>query len=1014
MSKGFKKRKLAIALSACLGMASGGVYALGMGEIQVNTSLNEPLDAKIKLFSATPAELDSLKVQMASQEVFSRMGLDRMPVLRDLNFELVTTGDGAPYIKVFSSKAVKEPFLDFILAVNWASGQMMREYTLLLDPPVFEQEPQVARVDAATTQPAQIVREQPAATRQPSITAPGSYGPTNRTDTLWTVAQKMRPDASVSVPQMMIALLKENPEAFEDGNINNLKAGYILRQPDMAVITALTKQQAAAESNRQYQQWQADRQAPAAPSGRQQRVAAPAPSAPAEQVASPAAAPPTASAPAEPQARLQLLSPDEEARIRSGVGSGTEGAASESLRQQLAIAQETAEATRQENADLRSRLEALEKQLQSVQKLITLRDDTLGALQADAQQAEAPQAATATAEAGAEAQPGTDAQAQDEDTAAAPPASQPASQTAQAQGSLLDEILANPTYLYAAGGGLVVLLLLVMLIMRRRRQDDEGDFTVMTPVANAAPRKAGAAEQGAVAAAAPLAAAAVASSAEAEEQEEVAIGDIGDGIGAIHAEESEIDPIAEADVYLAYRRYEQAEALLKEAIGADAERHELKLKLLEIYHATKDKESFEAQAESLYAAIGNQEPALWGQAVEMGRELLPDHPLFSEGGAVDADASEDLDRGPAGGEQDLNFDDEHHPLSADGSELSDDELAGSLGLGGLDEETQEGPASVEVDDRQQADTEAEVSLDDLGDLDLDLDLEDADALAIGETGTDQDKTSAESDLAALDLGAEGLEDLEPVEEALANDLQDLSATEQDREEEIYDLSAALDEASESEAFDLGQALEEGAEAGNKVEAEEEKTELSLADDDAGHSDVDDNPYAKVDLDAFSSAESESWKVEAAESVFHSRDVKSETDGLLDSARRAAEADNSIDMDEFSGEPEQLAEVSEASEPSAELDTAKSDESAVPDEKEAIDPLADIADLGEMDFGDLSDEDNDNIFDSSDDMIGTKLDLAKAYIDMGDQDGARSILDEVVEEGDDDQRHEAEQLMQQIS
>ncbi len=986
MSKGFKKRRLAIALSACLTMTSGVVHALGMGEIEVNTSLNEPLDAKIKLFSATSEELDTLKIEMASQEVFSRMGLDRVPVLRNLQFELVSEGRGAPYIRVSSSKAVKEPFLNFILAVNWANGQMMREFTLLLDPPVFERDQQVGRVSAATTQPAQVIREEiPATIPQPHVAPPGSYGPTVRTDTLWAVARKMRPDHSVSVPQMMIALLKENPEAFDDNNINNLKAGYILRQPEMDVITALSEQEAAAESNRQHLEWQASRGQ--APSGRQQRVASFAP-APGAETAPPATAPAAVAAPkTESQGRLQLLSPDEEARIRTGVGSGASGEATESLRQQLAIAQETAEATRQENADLRARLDELERQLQSVQKLLTLKDDTLGALQADAQQEQQPQAQV----------PAPLAEEQVEIPAAA---KQPAPPAAQSEASLLDEMLANPTYLYAAGGGGIILLLVVALITRRRRQDDDDDFTVMTPVAAAPEPTKAAAGKGAAEADVTSAAAGVAAAVAADEEpkEDVAIGDIGGGLGTIHAEESEIDPIAEADVYLAYRRYEQAEALLKEAISADAERHELKLKLLEIYHATKDVDSFEAQAESLYAALGGQHQEIWAQAVEMGRELLPAHPLFSEGGASNAASEVDLGMEfPEGGEE-FNFDDESQSLSEDSDELSDDDLAGSLGFAGLGGSPEESGGAesmgelagvAESETAKQAGAERrDVSLDDLGDLDLeldlDLDLDSSGGLDLGAESVGDDISDAKPRTDDLDFGGEGLEDSMP-EKGAFEELQDLAATDVDKGDDIFDLDTEL--------------------AGSSLDAKPEDFSRDEVDEDEGHPNDGESPYANVDTDSFSPDESKAWQTEAAQSV----DVTSETDALLDTAGRRGAPDKGIDMESFSAAPE--ARAAEADE--TETVVPENDQATLAEE-EFIDPLADIADLGEMDFGDLADEDNDDIFDSSDDMIGTKLDLAKAYIDMGDQDGARSILDEVVEEGDDDQRQEAEQLMQQIS
>lgn len=995
MSKGFKKHKLALALSACMMAGPSLVHALGMGEIEVGTSLNEPLGAKIKLFSATSEELSSLTVRMASQQAFNRMGIERLPVLRDLEFELVSSGAGAPYIEVKSTKAIKEPFLDFILSVNWSSGQMMREYTLLLDPPVFEKDQQVGRISAATTEPAAVVRDKPAAvTPQPRVTAPaGSYGPTSRTDTLWAVAQDLRPDRSVSVPQMMIGLLKENPEAFENNNINSLKAGYILRSPEMDVITELNKQQAANEVNRQYQQWLAAKGKATATTGRQQRVAA----APAAGTESSAPIPTTA--PAVPEksgadARLQLLTPDEEAKIRAGVGSGTSGESIEALQQQLAVALESAEVSRQENSDLRMRLEDLEKQLQSVQKLLTLKDDTLGALQADAQQAQPEEVAPP-----AEVEE-TPAEVEKAEPKVAEKPAKPAVQPEPVETSLLDEVLSNQTYLYAVGGGFVILLLVVAMIMRRRRADDDDDFTVVAPVVNAKPaEKSQSGDENAVATTATAAAtAAVAADAEAADvEEEVIADDFGAGFGTIQAEESEIDPIAEADVYLAYRRYEQAEALLKEAISADPDRNELKLKLLEIYHATKDANSFEAQAESLYAALGGQDDASWNQAVEMGRELLPDHPLFGEGGAA-ADTVETADIGYV---DEFNFDDEQplsddQQLSEDASDLSDDDLASSLGFSGLDESADDAiadsPDAVAVDG-----TDADISLDDLGDLDLDLDLGSTDDL----------------DLGGSDAG-----------EALADELQGAEAGVESAADEAFDLSAELADSLGSDELDLGAELESivSDETGDADTALDSVGEAELGDlgdiaaelDDLGEVSTETKSMqaeVETEMGVDLAQDSVALELEPAKSEFESHDVVSEEDVLAESSKKD-EANADIDLDlpldldvGLSDTPEPELEVTEELEPIVDGDST---------EPENIDPLADMANLGDLDFSEMSDENNDDIFDSGDDMVGTKLDLAKAYIDMGDQDGARSILGEVVQEGDDDQRQEAEQLMQQIS
>ncbi|MDO6459429.1 FimV/HubP family polar landmark protein [Granulosicoccaceae sp. 1_MG-2023] len=130
-------RKLATAVAVSLALASTGAKALGLGEIEMHSALNQPLDAEILLNSVGPGELDGLLVQLASREAFERAGIERAQALSDLRFTVDKKSDGTPYIKIGSSSPVVEPFLNFLLEVDWQKGRMIREYTILLDPPVF-------------------------------------------------------------------------------------------------------------------------------------------------------------------------------------------------------------------------------------------------------------------------------------------------------------------------------------------------------------------------------------------------------------------------------------------------------------------------------------------------------------------------------------------------------------------------------------------------------------------------------------------------------------------------------------------------------------------------------------------------------------------------------------------------------------------------------------------------------------------------------------------------------------
>lgn len=130
-------RKLAVAAAVSLALASGGANALILGEIDMRSALNQPMNAEIRLTSVESGELDGMIVKLASPEAFARAGIDRSNVLNDLNFKVVSNNNGEPVISITSKKPVLEPFLNFLLEVDWTRGRMVREYTVLLDPPVF-------------------------------------------------------------------------------------------------------------------------------------------------------------------------------------------------------------------------------------------------------------------------------------------------------------------------------------------------------------------------------------------------------------------------------------------------------------------------------------------------------------------------------------------------------------------------------------------------------------------------------------------------------------------------------------------------------------------------------------------------------------------------------------------------------------------------------------------------------------------------------------------------------------
>jgi pilus assembly protein FimV len=226
-----------------VGLVAGQAQALGLGEIELDSALNERLVARIELLDAGSLQPTEILVSLASQADFERIGVERFFYLTDLRFEVVDAPRGK-VVRVTSSQPITEPYLNFIVQAHWPSGRLLREYTLLLDPPSYGETTSAAisapvrdeapanagRVDRSASGPATqssgtevALRPGPARTRP--APADGEYRMTTRNDTMWRIASEVRPAADVTIQQTMVALLAKNPEAFIRGNVNLLKAG---------------------------------------------------------------------------------------------------------------------------------------------------------------------------------------------------------------------------------------------------------------------------------------------------------------------------------------------------------------------------------------------------------------------------------------------------------------------------------------------------------------------------------------------------------------------------------------------------------------------------------------------------------------------------------------------------------------------------------------------------------------------------------------------------------------------
>jgi pilus assembly protein FimV len=621
--------KLRVLISAML-LAPTATMGLGLGEIRLNSALNEPLSAEIDLVAATPDEVGALQAQLASPEVFQRYGLDRPAYLSSIEFRVGRGQDGRSVLLVRSREAISEPFLSFLVDVNWSRGRLLREYTVLLDPPVMAAAgdgPAPAAIAAPTSMPAQAeapVAPPPVAAAP--IAADGSTYTVQRGDTLYQIAGSQAGGDPQAQQRLMIGIFRANPEAF-NGNINEMRAGAILRVPGGADIADIGAADAASEVRRQTSAWRAA--GGGADSG-----------------------------------RLRLVTPQE----------GTADAG-------------TAQA--ETSGNVRSQIESLERDIAEQRRLLELRNQELAKLQQDLARTRAAESTAAADKAAADKAAADKAAAEKAaadkaaaETAPTPPADEaavaPEDVTPRAEvppeaekpapvakpkpaptadgKSILEQLTDNWMFLLGALGLLLVGLFGYSTV-RRRREADVGvalrdfDLPATAPVPSETMRLR-----------------ALTTGDETTELERPTTFEESDNflveerpvarpkaevprpsVGhdeTISAEAAldldQADPLAEADFHMAYGLYDQAVDLVRMALQHSPDRNDLKLKLAEIHFVAGDTPQFLNVARDLRKTLGPGGD--WDRIVIMGRQLAPDEPIFA-GGVQDAGVDLSLEGG---------------------------------------------------------------------------------------------------------------------------------------------------------------------------------------------------------------------------------------------------------------------------------------------------------------------------------------------------------------------------------
>ncbi|MBS3803350.1 MAG: hypothetical protein KGY54_02305 [Oleiphilaceae bacterium] len=1053
-----KVRKLAVALALAGGLGSGVVQALGLGEVELQSFLNETLNAEISLSRTDGVDPQNITAEIASPEAFERLGLSRNFFLNKLEFNVETKPGGNMVVNVTSSEPVREPFLNFLIEVSWPSGRLLREYSVLVDPPVYAEQsglrdqveaPQQTRSrepePEAAEQSQSVQRSQRQSVRQSSDNVQQrTLAPTNASDTLWGIASKARPSDAVTMQQTMLALQDLNPDAFMNGNINRLKRGQVLRVPTLAQI----RQRSRDEAIRQVQtQNDALNREPA--------VAAREPA--------DAAAGAGSTAPGGDELRLVGADENRNGGERESGSAGSAGTGTADSGQAVAVAREELDSARRENSELSSRLEDMESQVDTLRRLLELKNTQLAEMQQTAASEDADgttegQEATTEQPVAADAKPADDAgadQSQGAETATSnagdgtpadvepaasesqspeevrqaleqpepaepeaqvqteEPAAEPEPQTQNEAKDLVttvfDTVARNPGYQLGIGGGMVALLALLLLLARRKASRDKEEMYGQMGL-------------------------------EADDEQDLDL-----AIGAANAtsvpDEATDEPLAEADAYIAYGRFDQAAQALDAAISREPGRSDLRLKLLGVYADSQDRDAFEKQLRELealedFGAIAEAQ-ALYGRLKES--ESMPSiddlesqlrtGQSSAQGAPVDDNDEEAFSFGTdfdSGNESEQDSDRDAGTVTETWDEIEpprdEEDFASALDDLELDEEALlGGPArdSKSDDQRNEDDSLEEATIgtpDDLDSESVETDLENLGRELEGSSESsdfsidfESATTPEESDtLSTADASAEAGElsednapaakPLEFEDEFASLDLDEVELDSTENEDEVGAKIPAGTEQLEPMPTENGSLDESFL---DELDAELEKFSGDYdSEEKPGSSD---EPMDELELDV--SEEDLNLMGEVADNDTEDRESELELDeelGLED-----ALADHDVN--------ESIESAEEATGHDPELSEAPVIEPALPemDEDAGDKPSARATEIPDIDESDLGDED-DFDFLAGTDEVETKLDLARAYVEMGDADGARSILDEVTVEGDDPQRAEAAKMLTNLS
>lgn len=999
----FQLKKIAFTLSLSAALTA---HAAGLGTMTSSSKLGEPLNAEIELLAVTPNELNGIQAALASEQVYQEQLLEKPASYPYIKIEVANSSKGLPVLKLSSSQPITEAFLDMLIQVDWPTGRLVKEYTLLLDPPGFQSNyasepialpaapanstavPMNTKAEPAVSAPAKKAsdRKSPESSPVKAENKPAETGAestatdheTERGDTLYAIARQMRPD-NVSVEQMLAGLYQANPKAFAGNNMNRLKVGKILRMPDQATLNRISQQQAKTLIAAQTADWQTYKNS-LAKVVQQSPVSTAASNS--QQSAGKIGSAQDKPLPATKAAKdvLKLSAGDEKSSAQ------TDKSGQKAMQDKLNALQEDLTAKDSAIKEEKSRTADLEKQIADMKKLLAMKSDAMAKMQQDAAQVQKPavavEAASQTApEASASApqaaltdQPAAVDVTGKEGTEAAPAAAEATPEQPVEHPSFILSLIQrlkqmNPALPFA----LVALPLLgcAWLIMRVRRKKQIHTFeeAIVTSPATEFQNNT------------------VFGNTQMASGDTSFLTDFSQSAVGGMIDAHDVDPIAEAEVYMAYGRDAQAEEILKDAIQKDPNRQELKLKLLEIYHGAENMAAFETLASDLYAKAGPNDPA-WSKVVSMGQKLDPNNPLYrapaqtaapSIATSTDSTPAETSDIAAEEEGYHLNF--EAPSLEFESSASAADSITASPFVA----------ADIVAPEAESANTQTAAET--IAGIEPTLApasvLEDAPVM--GSIRSSQaDQSPEASGAVSTEMGSAELDaDSDSVETVAARDeSSDLTPP-------PFDGDAVAESPPQPTVW--GDGLSSGlaslqvdtqAAASPEVELTPKSLDLPTLDFDVAESEDTNHALSSLSVAGESN-------LSPNDAVFESLPDLSFELGTASEAAAAEDdsASNGMMLEEISHEAAEQQLEAAASNNTPEVE-------AFPEISLDVAPVAAVADTA--------------VAESESEEVDTKLDLIKAYIDMEDVIGAKELIEEVLQEGGENQRKRAGELLAQLA